>query len=331
MSERTALVLGATGGIGGAMARTLKTRGWKVRALHRRAEAMKGRDGLEWLQGDALSAPDIRSAAQGAQLIVHAVNPPGYRDWETLVLPMLEGTIAAARTGGARILLPGTVYNFGPDVLPAPDEASPQNPVTRKGRIRAEMERRLREEADAGHARTLIVRAGDFFGPAAANNWFSQGLIQLGRRPKAITYPGRPGVGHQWAYLPDVAETMMRLLEEPTLDDFASFHMAGHWDSDGTIMTGAIRRALGSPDLPVRRLPWFALRLAAPFKPLFRELLEMKYLWDQPVRLGNERLRAVLGAEPHTPLDAAVAATLDDMGVRSPNELPRALTVPSAR
>lgn len=319
MSESTALVLGASGGIGGAMARTLKGRGWKVRALHRRAEAMKGRDGLEWLQGDALSAADILSAAQDTRLIVHAVNPPGYRDWEKLVLPMLEGTIAAARACDARILLPGTVYNFGPDVLPAPDETSPQNPVTRKGRIRAEMERRLREEAEAGRARILIVRAGDFFGPAAANNWFSQGLIQPGRRPRAITYPGRPGVGHQWAYLPDVAETMMRLLEVPALEDFACFHMAGHWDPDGTAMTGAIRRALGRPDLPVRRLPWLALRLAAPFKPLFRELLEMKYLWDQPVRLDNGRLRAILGTEPHTPLDAAVAATLGDMGVRPPN------------
>jgi hypothetical protein len=40
--------------------------------------------------------------------------------------------------------------------------------------------------------------------------------------------------------------------------------------------------------------------------PLFRELSEMRDLWTTLARMGNERLRAVLGAEPHTPLDVAV-------------------------
>ena len=36
------------------------------------------------------------------------------------------------------------------------------------------------------------------------------------------TYPGTRGIGHQWAYLPDVAETMIRLLEKSDdLDTFA--------------------------------------------------------------------------------------------------------------
>ena len=37
---------------------------------------------------------------------MHAVNPSGYRNWATLVLPMIENTIAAARISGARVLLP---------------------------------------------------------------------------------------------------------------------------------------------------------------------------------------------------------------------------------
>jgi nucleoside-diphosphate-sugar epimerase len=72
--------------------------------------------------------------------------------------------------------------------------------------------RRLRAAASAG-CKVLIVRAGDFFGPAAANNWFSQGLVKPGQPVSIITSPGAPGIGHQWAYLPDVAETMTRLLE----------------------------------------------------------------------------------------------------------------------
>ncbi|WP_119679409.1 SDR family oxidoreductase [Indioceanicola profundi] len=317
--NRTALVLGATGGIGGEMARRLASSGWAVRALHRRpAEASRAtgpESGISWVQGDAMRASDVAAAAEGAGLIVHAVNPPGYRKWEELVLPMLDSSIQAARANGARILLPGTVYNYGPDAFPLIDEDAPQNPGTRKGRIRVEMERRLRVAAGQG-PRVLIVRAGDFFGPQAANNWFSQGLVKPGRPVATITNPGRCGIGHQWAYLPDVAETMVRLVDRgDALPDFASFHMGGHWDADGTAMANAIRDAVPGRKPKIRAFPWRLVRLASPVVPLFRELGEMRYLWERPVRLDNSRLVAALGEEPHTPLAEAVRTTLS--GLRS--------------
>lgn len=319
-TKQIALVLGATGGIGGEVACKLKIRGWTVRTLLRDPQRLatdKNPSWNWWVQGDAMSARDVVAAAEGASLIVHAVNPPGYRNWGELVLPMLNNTIAAAHATGARILMPGTVYNYGPDAFPTLDETSPQNPITRKGKIRAEMERRLRA-ATAEGAKVIIVRAGDFFGPRAGNNWFSQGLIQPGRPITAITYPGRRGVGHQWGYLPDVAETMVQLVEKAdTLEPFATFHMNGHWDGDGTQMIGAILDAVGNPSLKVRKLPWAAIGLASPFVPLFRELWEMRYLWQMPVRMTNERLVRTLGTEPHTSLHIAVHRTLLGLGCLS--------------
>jgi nucleoside-diphosphate-sugar epimerase len=318
--DKTALVLGATGGIGGEMARRLAGAGWAVRALHRDPQRVASGDAsaFTWFAGDAMRADDVAMAARSAALIVHAVNPPGYRNWRGLVLPMLDNTIAAARAEGARIVLPGTVYNYGADAFPLIAEDTPQRPATRKGAIRVEMERRLRAVADEG-VKSLVVRAGDFFGPRAANNWFSQGLVTPGRPVASVMSPGAPGVGHQWAYLPDVAETMMRLIErERELPGFATFHMDGHWDPDGTAMVSAIRRAVDRPDLAVRSFPWWLIRVAAPVVPLFRELAEMRYLWRQPVRLDNRRLVKLLGGEPHTPLDEAVRKTLQGMGCIAP-------------
>lgn len=319
---RRALVLGATGGIGGAAAARLLEAGWAVRALHRDPASARRRAplaGVEWLAGDALRPDDVTRAAGGTALIVHAVNPPGYRDWARLVLPMLDGSLAAARASGARILLPGNVYNYGPDVFAAPiAEDAPQRPVTRKGALRVEMERRLRAAADQGVA-SLVVRAGDFFGPGAANSWFSLAVVAPGRPLRRVVQPGRAGAGHQWAYLPDVAETMVRLAERSAaLPRCAAFHMAGHWDPDGGALVAAVRRAAGRAGLPVRRFPWPLLGLAAPVVPLFRELREMRYLWQQPVRLDNARLVKFLGTEPHTPLDTAVRRTLAGMGCIEP-------------
>jgi nucleoside-diphosphate-sugar epimerase len=308
MDNRTALVLGVTGGIGSTVAHLLSARGWRVRALHRTPDRLRG-SRFDVVAGDAMCSQDVVAAAAGASLIVHAVNPPGYRNWGQLVLPMLDSTIAAARASGARVLLPGTVYNYGPDCFGQRiDEDAPQHPTTRKGAIRVEMERRLR---DSGQ-RVLIVRAGDFFGPGAANNWFSQGLVQPGKPVASITDPSR-GVGHQWGYLPDVAETMVQLVErESILPRFATFHMDGHFDEDGTQMVAAIRRAVG--DVPVRRFPWRLAMLASPFVPFLREVREMRYLWREPLRMSNARLVATLGAEPHTPLADAVRTSLRALG-----------------
>ncbi|MCW3480694.1 NAD(P)H-binding protein [Neisseriaceae bacterium JH1-16] len=310
-----ALVLGATGNIGGEVARRLVAHGWRVRALHRRPELAEQGDGrFEWRRGDAMVRDEVVAAAEGAVLIVHAVNPPGYRNWGGLVLPMIDNTLAAARASGARILLPGTVYNYGPDAFPLLAETAPQRPLTRKGTIRVELERRLQHAAQDG-VRSLVVRAGDFFGPGNGNNWFAGGMVKPGRPLRVVNYPGTPGIGHQWAYVPDVAETMVRLLElGDRLPSFASYHMQGHWDADGARMIAALRHAARQPGIKVRAFPWWALPMLAPFSELFRELREMRYLWQQPVRLDNALLIDTLGKEPHTPWDEAVAATLRSLG-----------------
>ncbi len=312
---KTALVLGATGGVGGAVARALVQHGFSVRALVRDPAKLSA-TAFEPARGDARHRSDVIAAAQGADVIVHAVNPPGYRGWAELVVPMLENTIAAAEAAGARIALPGTVYNYGPDAGAVITEDSPQNPKTKKGALRVAMEERLAEAAARGKARVLIVRAGDYFGPQPGNSWFSQGLVQPHTRIKRIVYPGPFEIGHAWAYLPDVGETFARLLTvEDRLDRFARFHLRGHWLEPGVEMAHAIRTALGRDALPIRTLPWALLRLLSPFNETLKEMMELRYLWQQPLRLDNTRLKAFLGEEPLTPLPDAVAATLKGLAV----------------
>ena len=118
---KTALVLGANGGIGGETMLALLRRGWNVRALVRRLPEMtaeRSHPNLEWVRGDALVQQDVVSAAADVAVIVHAVNPANYHNWSGLVMPMLENSIAAAAVAGARIVLPGTLYNYGEDAFP---------------------------------------------------------------------------------------------------------------------------------------------------------------------------------------------------------------------
>jgi nucleoside-diphosphate-sugar epimerase len=313
-STKTVLVIGANGGVGRETALAFARRGWRVRAFARRPEpgALPGAD---WISGDAMNAGDVAEAARGASVIVHAVNPPGYRDWNRLVLPMIDNTVAAAKAEGARIVLPGTVYNYGPDAFPSLSETDPQNPPTRKGRIRVELERRLERAARDG-ARVLILRAGDFYGPhMTGNSWFSSALAKPGRPVTSLTYPGRPEVGHAWAYLPDFAETAARLVEhEDRLADFDTFHFEGHWFERGVEIAERARAVANAKDAPIKTLPWTAIVALSPVVRMFRELAEMRHLWTTPIRLDNAKLVALIGEEPRTDVDAALRATLAGMG-----------------
>jgi nucleoside-diphosphate-sugar epimerase len=310
---KIALVIGAAGQVGGVAAAALSRHGWKVRALARRARPADPQ--IEWVEGDATNPADVRRAAEGAAVIVHGAHPAGYRGWDTVGMTMLENTIAAAKAVGARIVFPGNLYNFGPDAFPALSESSPQNPTTRKGAIRVDMERRLRAAAASG-APVLILRAGDFFGPGTtAASYFSAVMVQPGKPVVRIIDPARRGVSHAWAYLPDFGETIAQLLDRGSdLPDFAVFHFAGHQLAAGEMAT-AIAEATGKKRLPVWRFPWWLVVLAQPAVRLFREMAEMRYLWREPISVVGRKLAAFLGkALPATPLDTAVRDTLASVG-----------------
>jgi len=324
-TERTALVIGATGSFGGHAAAALVHHGWRVRALARDPEAASAKAGprmpIDWIAGDGMNAADVARAAAGASVIVHAANPPGYKNWRGLAIPMLAATIAAAEASGARIVLPGNVYNYAPDSGARIAEDAPQRPTTRKGKVRVEMERMLQDATRRG-AKALALRAGDFFGPAAPNSSF-QWLTTRRGRVRSVLAPGPVDVGHAFAYLPDLAETLARLLDrEAALADFETFHFAGHWLARGDALAGAIRRAAGDPAIPLKPFPYPLIYALSPFVEMFRELLEMRYLWEKPIGLDDARLRAFLGDIPATPFDTAVRETLADMGCLPQNAAP---------
>jgi len=152
---------GATGGIGGEVARQLRTTAGTSRAATRCGTGVEQRDGMAWVRGDAMNADEVRAAAQGCSISCTR-STSGIPALGRVRITMLDNTIAAARIVGATIVLPGTVYNFGPGALPLLTEdllstLSPQR--CHPGRNGTTAVR-----ASKTGTRVLIVRAGDFFG-----------------------------------------------------------------------------------------------------------------------------------------------------------------------
>jgi nucleoside-diphosphate-sugar epimerase len=66
---------------------------------------------------------------------------------------------------------------------------------------------------------------------------------------------------------------------------------------------------------------------ASLFLPTVAAMWEMRYLWRRPYRLANDRLVALIGAEPQTPFPQALRAALGELGLLAGE--PRARTQPA--
>jgi nucleoside-diphosphate-sugar epimerase len=220
--------------------------------------------------------------------------------------------LAVAQRLGATFMLPGNVYNFGASMPALLTEHTPQQPTTRKGRIRVQMEAELQAAAQQGQ-RCVVIRAGDFFG-GGTGSWMDLVIAKSLRRGKLV-YPGPLDLAHAWAYLPDLARAFVAVASRDDLPAYADLPFAGHTVT-GTQMLAALERAAASLGLAPARgfrrggLPWRMLKLAGLVLPMWREIAEMTYLWQVPHALDGATLERTVGRLPTTPLDSALAASL---------------------
>lgn len=280
----TVLILGASGSFGSHAAAAFEAAGWQVRRYKR--------------------GSDIVSAARGADVVVNAMNPPGYRNWAKFQPEIATLGIKAARVSGATLLVPGNVYNFGTAPAPwGPD--TPQRPQTRKGKIRVAMEQSLR---DASDVQVIILRGGDFIADGGGQGVF--GLVIAKQLAKGVvTAMGATNAAHAYAYLPDMARAAVALADvRASLPRFADIPFAGHRLSIRQI-ADAYAQILNRP-IRIKPFGWWMLRLAAPFMVLAREVLEMRYLASHPHWIENTELHRYLPDFVSTSREAMLAAAM---------------------
>lgn len=285
---KTALILGVNGNFGSQMALALKAQGYKIKALIRnKTKAPKWLDEEHLTIGDATDRSKVLSAASGVDLIVYALNP-SYQRWHIEALPLLEPAVSVVEELGIRLLFPGNVYNFAPTESLI-DEAHAKNPITDKGEIRVAMETRLLKASEQG-AKVTIIRAGDFIGPNAHSTWLDMILKEKKGQVK-ISFPHDENHIHFWSYLPDLCANAAQLMEKPQ----AAFEV---WHDTGLALSRADwQQAFDDNGQAVKftNFAWWAFKLISPFVPLLKEVMKMKYLWEQPVILDGGKMKRALG------------------------------------
>ncbi|HEY3766017.1 MAG TPA: NAD-dependent epimerase/dehydratase family protein [Gaiellales bacterium] len=117
----TVLVTGATGFVGGGIARRLLADGRELRALSRNPQSASGLSalGAEVVAGDVLDPASVERAARGCDVVYHAAGMNGFclRDPAPMHTANVEGTVnvvtACARAGVRRVVYTSSAATIG--------------------------------------------------------------------------------------------------------------------------------------------------------------------------------------------------------------------------
>lgn len=297
------VVLGA-GPAGTAVAAELAARRFAVRHVDRNpispADAR-----IETLQADLSTAEAAISATEGAAVIYHAVNVAYH-----LQVPVMPGVadaiLAAARTHGARLVVLDTLYPYGEADGEAITEQTPWAATSRKGLLRADLDRRYLEAHSRGEVRVALGRSADFFGPGVISSTLGGAFF-----PGALT--GGPALGlgdltlpHSYTFIEDVARGLVTLGTDERAEGRV-WHLPTNPALPTTTVHALVEELTGRPLVVEVMTEPVA---SGPFDEQFMaEYAEMFYQHRIAQNMVSTDFETTFGVTP-TPLREALAATI---------------------
>ena len=314
------LITGATGFIGGAIARAALALGWHVTATYRGAPPASV-PGIEWRTFDASEAepPSSRFDAiihAAAIRHGHGVEPSAYGRTNA---GLTQRIVHLARTHADRFVLISSSAVYGrPKKLPI-DESFPQTPFGEYGRSKIECERVVRE---AGISYS-IVEPSITYGPGDHNGMMDKILRMVARRRFVLPGLGRSRV--QLIYIDDLARLVLDAATSPRTRN-ETFICTYREPISIRELVRLAAEAVGTriplvgPPVALLKLGAVALELGERVglitgePPLTREKLATVSV-DYAYRI--DRMRELLGDEPHVGYDEGFRRTARALGLGS--------------
>ncbi|MDT0306453.1 NAD-dependent epimerase/dehydratase family protein [Streptomyces sp. DSM 44917] len=299
----THVVIGA-GPVGSAVARLLAASGERVRVITRGGS---GPDlpGVERVAADATDADRLSGLTAGAATVFHCAMPP-YDRWPELFPPLSEAVLAAAASAGARYLLLGNVYGYGPVDGPLTEDL-PLAAVTRKGRVRAAMWREALAAHEAGRVLAAEVRGSDYLG-RGAGSLFNLTVAPAVLAGEPAAYPADLDAPHAWTYTGDAAATLVAVARAGEGAFGRAWHVPSASDLPARELTARLAGVSGAPAPRLRAMPEEELERLGATDSVIAELPEMAYLYRRPLEVDAGAAERELGVGA-TPLERVLEET----------------------
>lgn len=308
-------IVGATGAVGNALAMALAATGERFRVIGRsmdrlRREFDRYAPSVDMRLADVGDHTALAAALSDVETAFYTVGVP-YDQFERHP-KLTRSALAAATAGGVRRFVHvSTVYPYGRPRTDFVSESHPREPHTFKGRMRKEQEDLVLAADGQRGMRTTLVRPPDFYGPGAELSYVA-GIFKAAVDGGVANVIGPIDAPHEFIFVPDLARTLVMLSGKAE-----AYGRAWNVAGPGAITTRRFAeltfRAAGHDRPRLRVAGKTMLRAAGLFNPMLREVVEMHYLWTEPVLLDDRALQALLPEMTKTRYEDGIVQTAEAM------------------
>jgi nucleoside-diphosphate-sugar epimerase len=205
-------ILGAGGAIGTELAIELTNYTNKIRLVSR--NPVKVNPGDELFSTDVTKAEQVDKAVEGSS-VVYLVAGLEYKTtvWQKQWPLVMKNVITACKKQGSKLVFFDNLYMYDKDQLGNITEETKVNPVSKKGKVRAEIAGMLLSEIQNGGITALIARAADFISPK--NSVLIEMVYKnLAKGKKADWFVSTDYI-HSFTFTPDAAKATALLGNTP--------------------------------------------------------------------------------------------------------------------
>lgn len=285
-------ILGAGGSVSNELVRLLAARNLPFRTVSRHAAAIPG--AAESKAADLTKHEQTLEATAGSDVVFLLVGLKyDHRVWADQWPRIIDNAVDACKRAKAKLVFFDNVYMYGKVQGPM-TEATPYNPVSRKGEVRAQIATSLEKEWKSGELTAMIARSADFYGPGAKNgiaNALVFDPLSKGQKAMCLVSDALP---HSYTYVPDAARALFKLAETPS-----AWNQIWHMPTTPNPPTGrefihAAAEAMGVPP-KYSLLSRTMVKLGGIFNPTVREVHEMLYQNDSPYLFDSSKYAGAFG------------------------------------
>lgn len=268
-------ILGAGGGAGIEITRELSKYTEEIRVVSRNPKKVNVNDQL--MKADLTDPRQLDDAVKGSEIVYVTIGFP-YRTkvWRELWPKFMKNLISSCSNYKTKIVFIDNVYMYDPKFLSDMTEETPINPISEKGKVRAEIATMLIDAVEKNKVNALIARAPDFYGPGFVNTLFYQTVNLNLLKNKSPQWPGNLDVIHNYIYSKDIGKAVAMLGNTPD-----AYNQVWHLPTTDKKLTNRqwielIMDAMNKHK-KIQTLPDWMMSVLGIFIPILKELKEVGY------------------------------------------------------
>jgi nucleoside-diphosphate-sugar epimerase len=298
-------ILGAGGAVGAELVTLLVAAGRPVRLVGRNPRPLAGAQIFAADLADRARCIEAVAGAKVAYLLAGLKYDTTV--WRELWPRIMANAIEACKRAGARLMFFDNVYMYGRVAGPM-TEATPFNPCSAKGEVRAQIASTLLDEIRAGGLTAMLARSADFYGPGAQRTGIANILVfERLAKGQAAFWMMNDAAPHSLTYTPDAARALALLAGTESAWNQTWHLPTAPNPPDGRALVALAAKALGVE--PRHKVLGRAMAMVGGwFNADVRESREMLYQYELEYLFDSGKFTGAFGVQP-TPYAEGVGLT----------------------